>query len=133
MSVRATREIERLDRRLAKRGTSIELKHVTPGPSNKAIPYTVKLPAFVTQLGAQDIVQGGPLSQGDYHIVISPTNLVRGRWPGPQAKRAPGDPLIPVASSTEVKIDGKWRSLVGTPDGVKIDDVVIRIELNAKG
>ena len=134
MSVRATREIGRLDRRLAKRGTPIELKHVTAGPSSaKEIPFSVKLPAFVSQLGAQDVIPGGPLTEGDYRVVISPTDLVRGRWPGPLAKKAPGDPLIPVVPSTQVKIDGKWRALVGTPNGVKIDDVVIRIELNAKG
>lgn len=84
--------------------------------TNAATPAaTVK--AFVRGLQASDIA-GTTLTQSDKKITISPTGL---------------DPVGIPGANWQVVIDGSPRTVIGSPEVIKMADVVVRINLLVTG
>lgn len=107
--------IAMLDRQLEQHGQTITLRR----GKSEAPTATVTLKGFVTGFKADEIVPGSGISQNDDKVILSPSSL--GAWPG----AAPG-------KDDWCEINGKFRAvIVGRVR--KIDDVIVRIELQVKG
>ncbi|RVJ16569.1 hypothetical protein [Sinorhizobium medicae] len=104
-----------LDRQLAVHGEAIKLRR----GSKDAPSIVIALTGFVRGYKASDVVPGSGISQLDSKVIVSPTDLAA--WPSPLPKN--GD---------WCEIDGQFRQIV-SHDHLKLDDVVVRIELQVKG
>ena len=125
----AEQAIADLDAALAADGERIELWRET-GTTTK-IPFKVKCRAFVRGYSAQELVGG--ISQTDSKVILSPTEITRSGWPGPnssatstnQDRRMPrkGDAVI---------ISGRKRA-VETAGGIYLASELVRIEMRVLG
>lgn len=107
--------IAALDRQLAVHGQLVKIRRGT-----KDAPIaTITLDGFVRGFKTSDVVPGSAISQKDSKVVLSPTSL--SGWPSPMPKE--GD---------WCEIDGQFRSIVAATT-LKIDNVVVRVELQVKG
>lgn len=102
--------IARLDASLARRGQTIRLRR-------DAVTITVK--GFVRGFTADELVAGSGISQDQDKVILSPSSL--SGWAGP-----------PPGEDDWCEIDGKFRSVV-LGRAIKMNDVVVRIELQVKG
>lgn len=104
------RAIAALDRQLAKHAQMIILRkgNTTVGQ------VTVK--GFVRGVTADDIV--GAITQTDKKVTISPTGLEAFGLPG---------------ANTIAVIDGAPTNIIGKPEVIKLNDVVVRINMVMKG
>ena len=99
-----------LDRQLAAHGQTVKLRrgNTTVGEA------TMK--AFVRGVKAEDIV--GEVTQTDREVVLSPSGL--GAFGEPDA-------------TVMVVIDGKPSKIVGKPEPIRLDDVLVRVNMVVKG
>lgn len=110
-----TGAITRLDAALLRRGQTITLRR----GRSEAPTATITLKGFVTGFKADEIVPGSGISQNDDKVIISPSSL--GGWPG----AAPG-------KDDWCEINGRFRTVtIGRL--IKMNDVLVRIELQVKG
>jgi len=102
--------IAALDRQLAKHGQTVILRrgNTTTGQA------TVK--AFVRGVKAEDMV--GEVTQTDRKVIISPSGL--GAFGEPDA-------------SVMMVIDGKPFKIVGKPEPIRLNDVLVRVNIVVKG
>lgn len=102
--------IAMLDRQLAAHGQTVILRrgNTTTGQA------TMK--AFVRGVKAEDMV--GEVTQTDRKVVLSPSDL--GVFGEPDA-------------TVMVVIDGKPSKIVGKPEPIRLNDVLVRINMVVKG
>lgn len=116
-----------LDDALAEAGEDIILRRIV-GAAN--IDVTVR--ASVRKLGADELV--GTLSQTDDMVIISPTQILTGQWPGGTPVSAAihqEDPRIPKIGD-KLGIKGKFRDItVSKP--IFVNGAWVRCELVVKG
>lgn len=92
--------LAQLDRRLARHGETIYLRR-TVGTSNQSY-VQCELLAVVRALTVEQLVGG--ITQQNYLIITSPTEIIRQQWPGGKAPAAAGaiiaptDPRMPITS-----------------------------------
>jgi hypothetical protein len=103
--------IASLDSQLAAHGQTVIIRK-----TNAAAP-AVTVKAFVRGLQASDIA-GTTLTQSDKKVTVSPSGL--------------GDFVIP-STGGFVVIDTQPKSIVGAPEILKLNDVVVRINMLVKG
>ena len=124
----AEQAIADLDAALAADGEWIELQRLT---GTALIPFKVTCRAFVRGYTAQELIGG--ISQTDSKLILSPTEITRSGWPGPnssatstnQDRRMPrkGDAVI---------ISGRKRA-VETAGGIYLASELVRIEMRVLG
>src|SRR6266511_6425037 len=92
--------LAQLDRRLARRGEPIYLRRqVNAGVANTYV--QIRMPAIVRALTVEQLI--GNITQQNFFIITSPTEIYRQQWPGgftPSAGASggiiePSDPRIP--------------------------------------
>ncbi|MCV9960389.1 hypothetical protein OIU34_00620 [Pararhizobium sp. BT-229] len=102
--------IAALDKQLAQHGQTVTLR------KGNTVVGQATVKAFVRGVTAEDLV--GNVTQTDKKVTISPTGL--------DAYGIPG-------ANTIVVIDGAPTSIIGKPEVIKLDDVVVRINMAVKG
>ncbi len=124
----ATEAIRDLDEALAEAGQEIRLQRLT-GSQN--IPFEVKCQAVVRGYAPEELVNG--ITQQDSMVILSPTEIDRKGWPGPQISIDPSnvDRRVP-KKNDRVFINGKPRN-VEAAVGIYITDVLVRIEMQVLG
>ena len=126
--------LAQLDRRLAQRGEPIFLRRqVNAGVANTYV--QVRIPAIVRALTVEQLI--GSVTQQNYFIICSPTEIYRQQWPGGKTPAAIGpitgatDPRIPITSDN-VYVRSAQRA-VQRVAAVFDQGVCIRIEINVLG
>ncbi|ASP70433.1 hypothetical protein CDO28_01920 [Sinorhizobium meliloti] len=104
-----------LDRQLAVHGETIKLRRGT----KDAPAFILVVSGFVRGYKASDAIPDSGITQKDSKVIVSPSDLAG--WPSPLPKD--GD---------WCEIDGQFRQIV-SHDHLKLDNVVVRIELQVKG
>jgi hypothetical protein len=124
----AEQAIADLNAALASDGEWIELWRET---GSQKIPFKVKCRAFVRGFTAQELVGG--ISQTDSKIVMSPTEITRSGWPGPNSSAMPTnqDRRVP-RKGDAVIISGRKRT-VETAGGIYLAGELVRIEMRVLG
>jgi hypothetical protein len=110
--------IAALDRQLAVHGETVTLRRDTAGPGAATVALTVELRAIVRGFTPAD--QEGFAVQGDTILVISPTEMTARQW------------CWPPQAGDHVTLRGYDR-VVRAPDLVRVDDVLVRINLAVRG
>lgn len=132
MSSLSDREIAGLDGALARYGQNITLRSVVPGQApNAQITFDVECRAFVRGYSANELVGG--ITQSDSRVIMSPTEIIREGWPGPNSSATPtnADRRIPKKGDKAV-INGKVRN-VEAAVGIYVDNELVRIEMRVLG
>lgn len=112
--------INALDRQLAAHGQGITLRRYSGvGPSRVPVDVTVR--ARVDDYRPEEL--SGGIVQGDTRVIISPSQILAAAWPSPQDWPRAGDQVV---------INGRVRN-VEAPVLLKINDTVVRIEIQVKG
>lgn len=125
----AEQAIADLDAALAADGEWIELWHETGA---ETIPFKVRCRAFVRGYRAQELVGG--IIETDSKVVISPTEIMRAGWPGPNSSVTPTDQDrgVPRKGSAYVVIAGRKRA-VEAAGPFYLGGELVRIELRVLG
>ena len=124
----AEQAIADLDDELAKTGQWIEFQRLT---GTALIPFTARVRASVRPITAKEII--GNLKQDASKVIISPSEISRSGWPGPNSSATPTaqDRQVPRAGDKAV-IAGKTRNIeVAKP--IYYDDALVRIEMDVLG
>jgi hypothetical protein len=124
----AQQAIADLNVALATDGEWIELCRET---GTQKIPFKVRCRAFVRGYAAQELVGG--IAQTDAKIVMSPTEIVRAGWPGPNssAMSTNQDRRVPRRGDAVV-IAGRKRA-VEAAGGIYLSGELVRIEMRVLG
>ena len=124
----AEQAIADLNVALATDGEWIELWRET---GTQKIPFKVRCRAFVRGYAAQELVGG--IAQTDSKIVMSPTEIIRAGWPGPNssATSTNQDRRVP-RKGDAVVIAGRKRT-VETAGGIYLASELVRIEMRVLG
>ena len=124
----AEQAIADLDAALAADGEWIELWRET---GTQKIPFKVKCRAFVRGYTAQELVGG--ISQTDSKLILSPTEITRSGWPGPNssATSTNQDRRVP-RKGDAVVIAGRKRA-VEAAGGIYLGGELVRIEMRVLG
>jgi hypothetical protein len=121
--------IAALDRGIEQSGQTVTLRRSIGASPNQAV-VNVDIRAMVRHYTAIELLDG--LSQADRKIVISPTEVNRIQWPGGVAPNYLVDPNVPVSVLDRLTIDGRLYN-VQSANPIKIDNTLVRIELQARG
>lgn len=109
--------IAKLDRAIAKNGQTVTLRRGTA----VAPVATATVKAHVRGYDPDELVGG--ITQKDSKAILSPNGLEN--WPGGM--------LVGGGSDADwIRIDGRWRTILAAIP-VKMNDVLVRIELQVKG
>jgi len=102
--------IASLDRQIAKHGQSVKVRkgNTTDG----------EIAARASVRGMKPDEIAGAITQSDRKVVLSPTGISVGSLP---------------KSGGSVVIDDAPQQIIGKPDFVKINDVIVRINISVKG
>ena len=124
----AEQAIADLDAALASDGEWVELQRQTGTPQ---IPFKVTCRAFVRGYTAQELVGG--ISQTDSKLILSPTEITRAGWPGPNssATSTNQDRRVP-RKGDAVVIAGRKRA-VEAAGGIYLGGELVRIEMRVLG
>ena len=124
----AEQAIADLDAALAADGEWIELWRET---GTQKISFKVKCRAFVRGYTAQELVGG--ISQTDSKLILSPTEIIHARWPGPNSSATPTnqDRRVP-RKGDAVVIAGRKRA-VEAAGGIYLSGALVRIEMRVLG
>jgi hypothetical protein len=128
VSAASDHEVSELDLALAADGEWIELQRLIGA---QLIPIKVRCRAFVRTLDAKDLV--GNIKQDTSEATISPTEIIRSGWPGPNSSATPTnqDRRVP-RSGDKAVIQGKPRNIeVALP--IYVDNGLVRIKLRVLG
>ena len=116
--------IAMLDRQLAMHGEDVELWHET---GTQKIPFKVRCRAFVRGYAAQELVGG--IAQTDSKIVMSPTEIIRAGWPGPNSSATPTDQDRRVPRKGDAVIISGRKRAVEAAGGIYLAGEPVRIEM----
>lgn len=128
MSARSDFEIRELDKSLAVDGEWIELQRLA---GTQLIPVKVKCRAFVRGYGADELIGG--ITQTDSKVIISPSEIIKAGWPGPNSSATPTkqDRRVPRVNDKAV-IVGKTRNIaVSLP--IYVDGELVRVDMRVSG
>lgn len=78
-----------------------------------------------------EIIAGADMTQQDQQMVLSPTDLIAGGWPGPGIT-PPGPPLVPRRGDRIVTASGRGLTIQAA-QGIFIGGVLVRIDGRARG
>lgn len=125
--------LAQLDRRLDRRGEDVVLRRWV-GTQNRSYVECV-VPAIVRALTVEQLI--GTITQQNFFIIISPTNLLRQQWPGGQPPSVTGGLIEPTDSrlprtSDQLYVRGSVRT-IGRVAPVFDAGTCIRIELTVTG
>ncbi|KQU79821.1 hypothetical protein ASD00_36030 [Ensifer sp. Root31] len=107
--------IAALDRQIAVHGQAVRVRR---GDKDATTALAAML-GFVRGYKADDVIRQSGISQEDSKVILSPSHL--STWPKPYPQK--GD---------WCEVDGRFRAIVAA-DHLKLNDVVVRIELQVKG
>src|SRR6266540_3915024 len=126
--------LAQLDRRLGQRGEPIFLRRqVNAGVANTYV--QIRMPAIVRALTVEQLI--GSITQQNFFIITSPTEIYRQQWPGGKTPAAtggiiaPSDPRIPTTSD-KLFLRGAEKA-VQRVAAVFDKGVCIRLEINVLG
>ena len=128
MNDEAQQAIADLDAALAADGEWIEVWRET---GTQKIPLKVRCRAFVRGYAAQELIGG--IAQSDSKVILSPTEIIRAGWPGPNSSATPTnqDRRVP-RKGDAVVIAGRKRT-VEAAGGIYLGGEVVRIEMRVLG
>lgn len=124
----ASDAIAALDDALDDVGQEIRLQRLT---GTQLIPFEVECQALVRGYTPQELVGG--ITQQDSFVILSPSEITRKGWPGPNSSATPTnqDRRVPRKGDKAV-INGKTRN-VEAAVGIYVADVLVRIEMRVLG
>ena len=119
-----------IDQMLRSDGQQIILRRTVGTTNRTSVDCTCW--AFVRGYARDDMV--GAVVQGDSHVIISTTDIIRAQWPGGQPIASPPsstDPRVPRAGDVLI-IQGRTRTVVeASPLYIGAD--LVRIDIQARG
>ena len=124
----AEQAIADLDAALAADGEWIELWRET---GTQKIPFKVRCRAFVRGYAAQELVGG--IAQNDLKIVMSPTEIIRAGWPGPNSSATPTDQDRRVPRKGDAVVIAGRKRAVETAGGIYVAAELVKIEMRVLG
>jgi hypothetical protein len=126
-----TNAIAMLDRQLAKHGQAIMLQRITSAAGGVQVKANLQLQAFVRSFNPDELVGG--IVQTDSKVILSPTEILREGWPGPNSSATPTsqDRRVP-RKGDNCRIAGRIRNIENAKP-FYLDDELVRIELQVKG
>lgn len=126
--------LAQLDRRLAHRGENVVVRRrVQAGSTGSFVDAVV--PAIVRALTVEQLI--GSITQQNFFVIISPTDLLRQQWPGGVAPSVmggliePSDPRIP-RTADALYVRGVQRAIQRVAPVFDCGEC-IRIELSVLG
>jgi hypothetical protein len=81
----------------------------------------------------------GPITQDQSEVILSPTEIIRKGWPGPEILTAGSTPKAPTAQDRRVPIKGDKVVIAGKPRAIEVstpkyvDGELVRITLRVLG
>jgi hypothetical protein len=130
MSFASSMEIVELDRSLAVDGEDFVLRRVVG--TNSPINTDVFCRGFVRGYQPEELTVA--IIQGDAKIILSPTQIVGGSWPGgapPTGAAAALDRRVPRRGDKAV-VQGRVLNIEAAAP-IYIDNVLVRLELQVRG
>lgn len=124
----AEQTIADLDAALAADGEWIELWRET---GTQKIPFKVRCRAFVRGYAAQELVGG--IAQTDSKLIMSPTQIIRAGWPGPNSSATPTDQDRRVPRKGDAVVIAGRKRAVETAGGIYLGGELVRIEMRVVG
>lgn len=118
--------IRRLDAALARSGETIRLQRLT---GTQQIVFEVECRAVVRGYQPEEIVSGSGITQGDSKVILSPSEIERKGWPGPQPHS--GDKRVPIKGDRIIRQDRPMA--VQAAAGIYVDGELVRIEAQVRG
>lgn len=116
-----TKEIDALDKSLARAGQTVTLRRL---PTTDVI-----CPASIRGYTPQELTSN--ITQQDSKVILSPTQINAAIWPGTQVPTLP-DIRIPSKNRGDLcEINGVFRT-VQAGVGIYVQDVLVRIELQVR-
>ena len=128
MSVASDNEIRELDASLAADGEWIELQRLT---GTVLIPFKVTCRAFVRGYAAVDLIAS--IVQRQRRVIMSPTQIIRAGWPGPNSSATPTNQDRRVPRKGDKVIVGGGACAVEEAGGINVDGELVRIEMRVLG
>jgi hypothetical protein len=130
MTTVAQFEIAQLDLSLAADGEDFTLRRVTGtvSPTNT----DVSCRGFIRAYGPEELTT--TIIQGDSRIILSPTQIIGGSWPGgppPSGPSAAMDARVPRRGDKAV-VQGRIMNIQDS-NPIYLQNVLIRIELSVRG
>ena len=120
-----------LDAALAESGELIILRR-TVGTLNQTNIDCENLPANVRTPRLEELVEG--ITQDDLRVIISPTRIAETQWPGGGVDApAPFNPDRSLPKKSDRIIRGGYVYRVEKVEAIKVNNVVVRIEMLTKG
>lgn len=119
-----------LDQFLAADGQDVILRRLT-GTTNQV---AVDCPCRAFVRGYQPKELAGGIIQGDTHVILSATDIIRAQWPGGEPVTNPPtatDPRVP-RKGDRVIIEGKART-VEYASPTSVNGILHRIDLTVRG
>lgn len=119
-----------LDAALAADGTEVELQRLAQGGA-ALIPYGIKLKGFIRGYEPNELVNG--VTQQMAKFTISPTEIDRKGWPGPESSSATvaekaSDRRVPLANAFDrLVVNGKPRTIAAAT-GLYMQGTLVRID-----
>jgi hypothetical protein len=132
MSAASDHEIRELDAALAADGQWVELQRLV---GTQLIPIRCKCRAFVRGYAASEV--SSIIAVTDSKVIISPSEIIRAGWPGPnssatptkQDRRVPGPPLN---LTDRFVIAGRPRTIASSLP-IYVDGELVRIDMRVSG
>ena len=123
--------VARLDRQLRLHGEPITIRHQIA-----AVPrHVVQTRGIIKTFGRERLI--GAITQTNYLIICSPTDLRNNGFPGsepatiPNGTFPPEDPILPDTSGS-VMFRGRFTGIMGV-DAIYDGDEIVRIEIKVTG
>jgi len=127
-------QLARLDRQIRLRGEEVHLIRTT-GTSTQTR-TRARIRGIVKTLGIQQLIAG--ITQTNYVVIVSPTDIRRAGWPGEIATAANSgvptsvkDPCIPIVN--DAMVFRAAQKTISKVDAIYDGDECVRIELSCIG
>lgn len=137
MSARSDLHVRALDQSLAGAGEWIELQRLI---GTQLTPVKVRCRAAVRNYGADELIGG--ITQDMSEVILSPTEIIRAGWPGPDVEKRNASGVVTTAFSDQDQrvprkndkcvIQGKPRNIEAAKPKY-IDGGLVRITLTVAG
>jgi hypothetical protein len=126
--IEAEQVVADLNAALAADGEWIELWRET---GTQKIPFKVRCRAFVRGYAAQELVGG--IAQTDSKVIMSPTEILRVGWPGPNSSVTPTDQDRRVPRKGDAAVIAGRKRAVEAAGGIYLGGELVRIEMRVLG
>lgn len=126
--IEAEQAVADLNAALAADGEWIELWRET---GTQKIPFKVRCRAFVRGYAAQELVGG--IAQTDSKVIMSPTEILRVGWPGPNSSVTPTDQDRRVPRKGDAAVIAGRKRAVEAAGGIYLGSELVRIEMRVLG